>query len=316
MKISKLALLIISIAITSACEDKMTTQKLLEAEKHILQLENQLKSAQQALNHTQSAFPSLYVEIVPLFNQAENVPLTQEQQQDLALESTNVKVFVSIPKTTLEWLNQLLLLEIAKIGSSIAPSTEQPLSNSVATQNSVTQEQLFHEIQTLYHSLIEYAKSEPSIGLHSSIESQYLGQRHQIASFSVMQHEYSGDAHGMYMTRYLHIDTDKQKVIDFNSLIPPENHEQVRKALWEVYRSERLNEQSEYNGIVAAEADFRLSDNVYFTPNSIEFVYQPYELGSFSEGEVEVGLAWETVNKWLSPDYQRTAKDGFEPNTL
>lgn len=306
MKKSLLALLISSVFLLSGCEDKINTQKLLDAEKQIMQLESQLRSTQSELEKAKNAFPALNVEIVELFNKSEYVQLSKEKKAEFGQESSNVQVFTSLPKTNVAWLDQLLLTQVFNalgVGLTQLKAEE------------ITQDELTQILQQRYDTLISEIKEQPAIEMSRSLESYYLGQRNNIASFYFFSYDYYGGAHGMFMTNYANVDINKKKVITLNDLIEPRNQDKVKDALWEIYSIERLDENGEYNGFIAKD-DFRISENFYFGTNGIRFVYPVYELGPYSEGEVEIELDWYMANKLFNSDYHRTAKDGFEQNPI
>lgn len=306
MKKSLFTLLIGSVFLLSGCEDKINTQKLLDAEKQIMHLSTQLKSAQAELEKSKNVFPSLNVEIVELFNKSEDVKLSKEQKAEFERESSAVQVFASIPKTNVAWLDQLLL---AKVFSTLGVGLTQLKAEEI------TKDELTQILQQRYDTLMSDIKEQPAVAMSSSLESYYLGQRNNIVSFYFFSYDYYGGAHGMFMTHYANVDINKKKVITLNDLIDPRNQDKVKDALWEIYSIERLDENGEYNGFIAKN-DFRISENFYFGLNSIRFVYPVYELGPYSEGEVEIELDWSMANKLFNSDYHRTAKDGFGQNPI
>lgn len=313
MKKSFLALLISSAMLVTACEDRINTQKLLDAEKNIMQLESELRTTKAELEKAKTIFPALNVEIVELFNQSEKVKSTKEQKEEFDIESSEVQVFASIPKTNVEWLNQLLLGQLYNLAQlhDSAEESQTDVEQVLLKSEEINQEIVIQQLQRTYRDFLDAVKEAPTIGMFRSLESQYLGQRNHIASFSVLAHDYMGGAHGLFMTHYFNVDTHKQKVISLEDLLDLRKLDKLKKELWQIYSRDRTNEKGEYYGF-AEENDIRISENFYFNKYGIVFVYPPYELGSFAEGEVELELDWSIANEYLNKDYQRTKKDGFE----
>ncbi|MGX2967783.1 DUF3298 domain-containing protein [Ursidibacter sp. B-7004-1] len=332
MKKSLIAMLISSVLILTACEDTNLPQKVFEAEKKIVQLETDFKKSQtdltattEELNKLKSeyetlkgeyftakteldkkldGFPALQVEITPIFNKAESVKHPKDPADEYYREETGVSVFASLPITKVDWLDQLLLKEAFKY--------VQAENETVPTE--LTQEIIKERLEKDYNELVAEAKADRPIGLSYSIDSSYLGQRNHIATFLMVQHTYSGGAHGMYYTHYINVDADKKAVIQVDDLVSPKNQAQVKELLWQNYRNDRLNEQGQYDGYAKKE-DIEISENFYFAPEGIYFVYAPYHLGSFAEGEVEILLDWYSANKLINSPYQRTEKDGYGLNS-
>lgn len=324
MKKSLLALSVLAAIFTTGCEDKVATQKLLEAEKVAVELGNQLKTAQNEVEKLQTetttlkaereelkkqldkaskSMPALDVEVVELFNKEEQVKHKKDpnEEEEFFREESFISSFASYPKTGIEWLDQLLLNEIYGTDSE---GKKKSNLNEAAVRKQLEQE--FEEMR-------KEAKEDKPIGLSESVDSSYVGQRSNIATFSVSFHSYMGGAHGMYSTRYLNVDMDKKSLITLNDLISKKNHEKVKELLWGQYSSQRLDTEGKYDGYIKKE-DMDISEQFYFTSYGIVFVYPPYHLGSFAEGEIEVTLYWSEGNELVSPNYRRTKKDGFGLN--
>lgn len=316
MKKSLLTLSIFVALFSTGCEDKVSSQKLLEAEKAIVQLGNQLEREQREvvklqnelvalkteLNTALSRLPALNVEIVSLFNKSEMISFPKDPKDEYAPESSRVELSVSIAKTGVAWLDQLLLKEVEIRLNNTAHNPVLKTAD-MDTSKSLTLDNLTQVLSGMYEAMLAEVKENKEIGLTQEVQSRYLGQRNNIASFSILSHVYSGGAHGMYSTDYLNIDTDKRAVITLNDFIAPNNQESVKSKLWERYAEERRDENGEFNGF-GDKNTFRLSENFYFTPHGVSFVYPPYELGPFAEGEVEVMLEWYEINSLLQPSYR------------
>lgn len=316
MKKSLLTLSIFVALFSTGCEDKVSSQKLLEAEKAIVQLGNQLEREQREvvklqnelvalkteLNTALSRLPALNVEIVSLFNKSEMISFPKDPKDEYAPESSRVELSVSIAKTGVAWLDQLLLKEVEIRLNNTAHNPVLKTAD-MDTSKSLTLDNLTQVLSGMYEAMLAEVKENKEIGLTQEVQSRYLGQRNNIASFSILSHVYSGGAHGMYSTDYLNIDTDKRAVITLNDFIAPNNQESVKSKLWERYAEERRDDNGEFNGF-GDKNTFRLSENFYFTPHGVSFVYPPYELGPFAEGEVEVMLEWYEINSLLQPSYR------------
>lgn len=322
MKKSLLALLISSVFFVVGCEDSKMTQTVLEAEKKIVQLGNELKSTKDTLakkeaevaelsnvkaeNETLKAElekaqqnTALNVEIVKIFDKKEVIKHNAEKKEEYMLEESRIDSFISIPKTNLGWLNQLLLKIIYDPNEEAGRKLQHP-----------TEDDLKKYREEVYQALVASAKEEPVIGYEESIHSDFIGQRNNIVTFSVQPYSYSGGAHGLHYTQYINIDLNKKSVIRLDDLVSKQNQAKLKEALWESYAVFRVDENGKYNGF-ADKKEFRISPEFYFGANGVVFVYPPYELGPYAEGDVEVSLPWYLVNDLFNKDYQRGEKDGF-----
>lgn len=316
MKKSLLALSLTSLVLLSACEDQ-AAGKLLEAEKQIVQLQtdfnaakaslakaeeqlSELKPAYEALQKAQADFPALQVEIATLFDKSETLKFEKDPNDEFAREESSVSLFVSTPKTQVEWLDRLLQEQAFRLIAGQNAQLPQALTPA-----------FFEEYLTQqYQTMLAQAKEDKPLGLSDGLSSYYLGQRNNIATFRMLRDSYSGGAHGMYFNTYLNIDTKTKRVITLNDLVDIKDQPQIKAVLWQNYRHSRSNGNGEY-AVAVDEKDFRIADNFYFSEAGIHFIYPPYELGAYAEGEVEVLLGWYEGNFYLNNAYQRTEKDGF-----
>ncbi|MFA9488356.1 MULTISPECIES: DUF3298 domain-containing protein [unclassified Mannheimia] len=322
MKKSLLALLVSSVFVMSGCEDGKMTQTVLEAEKQIVHLGTELKNAQSELAKKEAEVnelsgvkaeneklkaelekaqqnTALQVEIVKIFDKKEVIKHQVDPKEEFAIEESTVSSFVSLPKTNFDWLNQLLINQAYDYNEEAG----RKLKN-------LTEEEFKKHYEEVYQGLVESVKSKPVIGYDEYISSTFIGQRNNIATFLMTHYTYTGGAHGMHFTQYINVDLDKKAVIGLNDLISQKNQAQLKEMLWEIHSRERVDENGNYNGR-GNQKEFRVSEQFYFTSSGIVFVYPPYELGAYAEGDTEVEADWHSINKLLNPDYQRGEKDGL-----
>lgn len=306
MKKSLLALLVSSVLVLSACEDKELTQKLAQAEQNLTQLKADLDKSNQALNEAKSAlekaaqtFPALNVEIYPLFEQQENIKFEKDPQDEFVREETWVELFASTASTQIEWLDNLLLKAVER---------------TFVEKNSdnLTKESLTNYLKTVFQDMKKEAIDSKPIRLYAASEMFYVGQRGKLVIFSLYNHSYTGGAHGIFNTDYLVFDVTKKAELSVDDLFSADNKAKLKEALWRVYVDEFSNNpgQEPVQPYIDKE-DFFINDNFYFSDDGIHFVYPPYALGPYMIGEVELMLDWFSLNPLLNADYQLTKKDGF-----
>ncbi|MDY2948154.1 MAG: DUF3298 domain-containing protein [Mannheimia varigena] len=322
MKKSLLALLISSVFVITGCEDGKMTQTVLEAEKQIVQLGTELKNTQSELAKKETEIAelsgvraeneklkaelekaqqntALHVEIVKIFDKQEVIKHNVDPKEEFAIEESTVSSIVTLPKTNFDWLNQLLINQAYDHNEEQGRKLKNP-----------TEEEFKKFREDVYQGLVESTKIEPTIGYDEHIYSNFIGQRNNIATFLMAHYSYTGGAHGMHYTQYINVDLAKKAIISLNDLISQKDQAQLKEILWENYSRERVDENGKYNGF-GDKKEFRISDQFYFTSEGIVFVYPPYELGAYAEGNIEIEADWHSINKLLNSDYQRDEKDGF-----
>ena len=78
-----------------------------------------------------------------------------------------------------------------------------------------------------------------------------------------------------------------------------------------IHISKEPNEQGELIEPFMSKDDFYVSENIYFSREGITFVYPPYTLGSYAEGEKELTLSFyeNDLKSILTPEFQFLVKD-------
>ena len=84
--------------------------------------------------------------------------------------------------------------------------------------------------------------------------------------------------------------------------------------LWEIYQNEYRGDNGERQEPFTVKADFYLSDNFYFSKDGIVFVYPPYAIGPYAEGEKELSLSLydDEVKALLTPAFKFLGKSYVE----
>ncbi len=115
---------------------------------------------------------------------------------------------------------------------------------------------------------------------------------------------YGGGAHPGYNASYLNYDVKRNRVLDYKSIFKPGYDkailEAIKGALCEKYSVSTVGELEEKVGIFAQ--DIFLSHNLYFKDYEIVFYYNPYDIGPWALGVVEVPVASYLLEKYMKPD--------------
>lgn len=134
------------------------------------------------------------------------------------------------------------------------------------------------------------------------ISSNLIYNSNGYAVLSVGNYAYTGGAHGMYGQTMLCMDMKQKKElalqdlvnIDSASLQPLlERHFRTR---YQIAGNKPLTE-------VLFEDRLALTDNFYFTPRGIGFIYQPYEVAAYAYGLIDVWVPYTDLKPYLQPEF-------------
>ena len=292
MKKLFIAVLVAGVMGLTACHDK-DTQKQAET---IAQLNEQVATLQKQVTDL-AENQMIRVEPEVLFQKTEKIPSSMSEGNDQ--EWHQVKFDITTLKTSSDWLTELLLNEVIK-------------RFGVDKNIKIDNKQQF--IEFLQHNMadaLKEAKEYEMSAYETQMLTEYLGQRENIATFTIFSHNYTGGAHGRYGTDFVLVDLKKKAVIKVEDIFVKSAQDKLKSLLWERYRNQYRNEQGELIEPFMSKDDFYVSENVYFSREGITFVYPPYALGSYAEGEKELTLSFyeNDLKSILTPEFQFLAKD-------
>ena len=290
MKKLLIAALIAGSLTLTACDDKEKNALIEQTQTQaqmIEQLNTQVDTLQkQVVDLAENQ--AVHVEPEVLFEKSETIKFDNKSPDSYAPESAEAKVSVKTLKTNMDWLTDLLVNELIRQFTA---------EGKVKIEN---KQQFVEYLQTLYADSVKEVKEFELIGMTTNFDVKYLGQRENIATFTIGYYGYSGGAHGMYSTQFLNIDLAKKALLDIDDVINPDQHDKLKELLWETYSNASNNE------TFTPKSEFYVEKDFYFSHDGITFVYPPYAIGSFAEGEKELTIHWGELkeNKLLTPHFQ------------
>ena len=297
------ALAVAGLTLTS-CNDEeknILSEQVKKQTQTIEQLNAQVNTLQrQILDLAENQ--AIRVEPEVLFEKSETIKFDNKSPNSLAPEEAEVKISVKSLKANMDWLTDLLVNELIRQFTA---------EGKVKIEN---KQQFVEYLQTHYADNVKEVKEFELIGISTNVDVEYLGQRENIATFTMSYHHYSGGAHGMYSTQFVNVDLDKKAVIQLDDVFTKAQQNKVKALLWEIYQNESRGDNGERQEPFTAKADFYLSDNFYFSQDGIAFVYPPYALGPYAAGEKELRLSLydDEVKALLTPAFKFLGKNYVE----
>ena len=225
MKKLPIAALIAGSLTLTACDDKEKNALIEQTQTQaqmIEQLNTQVDTLQkQVVDLAENQ--AVHVEPEVLFEKSETIKFDNKSPDSYAPESAEAKVSVKTLKTNMDWLTDLLVNELIRQFTA---------EGKVKIEN---KQQFVEYLQTLYADSVKEVKEFELIGMTTNFDVKYLGQRENIATFTIGYYGYSGGAHGMYSTQFLNIDLAKKALLDIDDVINPDQHDKLKELLWETY---------------------------------------------------------------------------------
>ncbi|MDD2961049.1 MAG: RsiV family protein [Muribaculaceae bacterium] len=126
--------------------------------------------------------------------------------------------------------------------------------------------------------------------LSDNINARIVELNERFAVYKIEYDSYSGGAHPSYAAKYINYDAKENKVLTFNTIFKAGNDSAifniVKSNLFDQFFAKDLKELEEKSGIFTEQ--IFLSHNVAISSDGIKFFYNPYEIGPWAIGVVEV----------------------------
>lgn len=351
MKKSFLALLVSSVFLLSACDEKENRTEATEI-KQTEQTQQTTQAPETVQPSEKVATDKLNAEIITLFEKGKSVDLDESTEHKF---NPAEPFFLSVqaPKTGVQWLDNLLLIEAAKFMlpfdqdkpfpfTADQPNLKASLEAALATYYDEYAKEINESLAEMKKFDIEAGDAteqnwQPSPMMTSqyfNLESKFLDQQRNIATFFFYFENYTGGAHGWHTGVTVNADLDRQSLISVEDLFGKEysSHKAVKDLLWESYKNyhwaltqefakdsnepapsrEKFEAEFKENAFIRPEYLY-ISNSFQFTKEGIMFSYPPYVIGSYAEGQIELLVEWKDIQPLLTKEYQGLAEYEFKP---
>lgn len=145
---------------------------------------------------------------------------------------------------------------------------------------------------------------------HTTVDSLAFNEKNLISLVTSLE-DYTGGAHGLSSISTLNYDLALNKRITFNALFTPNAEEVISQMVQEklmqkfgVSKPEDLEGEGIYNYDNA-----KVSDNFYFSHEGVTFFFNPYEIGAYFLGTIEITISYDELKGYLQEPYQRIAQE-------
>ncbi|MDO4164626.1 MAG: DUF3298 domain-containing protein [Bacteroides sp.] len=150
----------------------------------------------------------------------------------------------------------------------------------------------------------EEASIESWYSYYRNVESRVQFYQKDLLVYRVNYEEYTGGAHGIYMTSYLNMNLRLLRPLHLEDLFVNEYEEALTDLLWNQLMAEnRVSSRQELEDMgYASCGDLTPTENFYLSPAGITFYYNVYDIAPYAMGPTEISLPWEMVHYLLSDD--------------
>lgn len=117
-------------------------------------------------------------------------------------------------------------------------------------------------------------------------------------------YQYLGGAHGMHSNKYTNLDVAGKKVWRMGDVMTVDTAalsailETEARRIFKIATGEKLSERFLVDTI-------DVTDNFYFTSAGVTFVYAPYAIASYADGDVYLFIPYNRLSAYLTPEFKK-----------
>lgn len=309
-RMKKLALVITTLLCLTACQERPNVSEIeakLEQKKPIeTKTENKPSptDALKALDQTLSANKVLSAKEIKFETVAYNYELPEAMKQVCGFDGQQVdkatgevirfctEIDIKLAKIDPIWMEQIVNKKITGDDSPKLLKFKQNIDEFVG------------EHLEYIHELKESAKDNNEDFQYAPLYvwmavPEILPSINNVAQVVISSDVYMGGAHGLPNAEYLIFDMDLQSQIVLNDVLEKNKQGDFYNLAYDafkVYLEQELGLKTEQDIKEYGETwQFDLPENFYFDKKGINLVYQPYQMGGFAQGFIELNLPYETL---------------------
>ena len=164
------------------------------------------------------------------------------------------------------------------------------------------------DLEPMYTEDEKDKEDESSIGAwysyYKGIESLVQYYKKHLLVYRINYNEYTGGAHGIYMSTFLNMDLRTLSPIRLDDIFVGEYQEALTDLLWnQLMADNKVTTRQEVEDMgYTSTGDLEPTENFYLSPKGITFYYNIYEIAPYVMGPVEITLPYEIMSHLLSDD--------------
>jgi hypothetical protein len=140
-------------------------------------------------------------------------------------------------------------------------------------------------------------------GYDHDIDQNYIFKNNQFISLEVIRYSFAAGAHGMGWTEYLHHDLKTGKKLFLSDFIQSQNKLiEIAEVEFRKQMNLKKTDNLEENGFWFTNNKFHINENFCFRNDSIEFLYNQYEIAPFSIGPIGLKVPLNAIKSDLKQE--------------
>lgn len=232
---------------------------------------------------------------------ADSVPARPSQPTDTLFGRLRLHALVPVNGPAKQALQQHLLRGLR--GDTLDTQPVPELSSLWQQQRSAFARDYQEEVGPLLNAAEADTSSNyrplATLAYATETSTQVLWNQDNLLSIGYLSYSYSGGAHGNYGTTVCSYDTRTGRPLRYQDIFRPGSEAGIEKLLGQYARPVLGLKPGQPLSEVLFDNNLPATHNVYLTSGGAVFVYSPYEVASFAQGEISVFVPLSALKPWL-----------------
>ena len=158
-------------------------------------------------------------------------------------------------------------------------------------------------ISSFKNGYLELKKMYPdeTLGWEADIKGSVLYENVDVLSIKLETYIFTGGAHGYSVTRLLNFDKKKNIVLENWELFnDPEGFKHFAELKFKIQEDIPQNGTINSTGLMFENDEFYLPNNIGFTKNGLQLIYNQYEVASYADGPMSITLPYAEIRNYLA----------------
>lgn len=227
---------------------------------------------------------------------------------DMLLITDSIKAFMDKPKSPMAHCSYNFV--VPKNNEWIATEVRKELgfSNDMLSMDYKTgvanlNKAYFKQYQTEVAELgTNFQDDSPSMSYEQMVNIAVRYNQDYFVVLESSEYAFTGGAHGNYYSTLNCLDVKTQKKLSLKDVITADSA--TLQPIVERFFRKQYHVTADSLNTVLFENYLAANDNFYFTNKGIGFLYNPYEIASYAQGQINVFIPFTAIDKYLVPSFR------------
>lgn len=152
----------------------------------------------------------------------------------------------------------------------------------------------------------ELKEAAPTYNMEEDSKMLIAFESPKLLTFAFISYTYTGGAHGNHGTSYTSFDLTKNKALTLNDVLGENGKKMLRSLLEKNFRRQfNLKPTDSLKDGGLFENKIEPNENFYVTEKGIGFCYNPYEIGPYVMGEINIFIPFSDIKNLLKDDFRK-----------